>query len=137
MTIKMSGGRPAGPLLALLDDQDDMTCGSAVNALSELTPGVSSDIFLRFLDSERNYPRMCAIRALGRRGEEAPIARLLDFLTTPGRSNQGVRSAAVEACAALGEPAPRQHRVPSLPPDERHITVEAAATLKTIEPPRP
>src|SRR5260370_15103448 len=105
MTIKMSAAIPAGPLLALLDDQDDMTCGSAVNALSELTPGVSSDIFLRFLDSERNYPRMCAIRALGRRGAQAPIARLLDFLTTPGRSNQGERSAAVAASPSIGAPA--------------------------------
>ncbi len=124
----------AEPLLSLLDDQDDMTCGSALNALSELTPGVSSDIFLRFLDSERNYPRMCAIRALGRRGEEAPMARLLDFLTMPGRSNQGVRSAAVEACAALGELAPREALVRVLHDEEAHIRWRAGEALKQLGP---
>jgi HEAT repeat protein len=125
---------PADPLLALVEDQDDMVCGAVLNALSELTPGVPSEIFLRFQESKRNYPRMCAIGALGKRGEEAPVERILECLALPGHAYQGVRSAAVEALANLGDYAPREALVQALHDEQAHIRWQAAEALKQLGP---
>jgi len=136
LTILLKHGRsvPVEPLLTLVEENNERVCGAALTALVEYPSGVPDDLFVRFLDDPRHYPRMCAIIALGKRGAGAFFERLPALLALSGRENQGIRASAVMGLALLGERAPGEALVQALHDAEAHIQWRACEALKQMGP---